>query len=415
MQRPLKFVKYLPHFRWRPVVLTVDPVYAAYPDMDAKLAAEIPQSSVIYRTKSWDPYKVYASFRRKSKEEVVSIGFLSDDEPGWGEYIARFIRANVFIPDARVGWYPYALTEAKRIVEERNISAIVTSGPPHSTHLVGRSLKRKTGIPWIADFRDPWVDIDYVDRLPMSPLAHFINRRQEQSVLDNADVIVSISNEMKRVLSEKTSTPVVNIFNGFDESDFAALTRSTANDSFTISYVGNMNADRNPELFWRYLADRLNGGSLEKVKVKLIGNVDQRVLESIRESRLESVVEKMGYLPHDKAILEMMKSSLLLLVINRVPSATGIVTGKLFEYLASNIPILGIGPPDGDAADILKETESGEMIDYDDVDGIARFIERHYDSWLKTGMTNRSNDRLISKYSRKNQTRQLAQLLDDLV
>ena len=413
VQRVLKFVKYLPAFGWQPVVLTLDPEKAAYPNLDPHMLDEVPDNAEVHRTASWDPYRIYAGLTNQKKESAVSVGFLSDAPVTLREKISRWIRANVFIPDARVGWYFYALKKAKRLIAEGEIDAILTTGPPHSTHLIGRALTRKYKLPWIADFRDPWVDIDFLEELPMNGPAKKWNASLEQSVLDEANIVLTVSPAMDRAFASKKPNARHVIYNGFDEEDFEGVVPNEGED-FLISHVGNMNAARNPAVLWDVLAKGLKDGRWGRARIKLVGNVDGVVMQHIQQAGLTKLIERIPYCPHHEAVKHMMESSLLLLPINNVFSAKGIVTGKLFEYMATGRPILGIGPPDGDAAALLNETHAGQMLDFKDEQGVFDYLSKTYSDWTQKNLKE-PNKEAIAKYSRKGQTGQLAEILDNLV
>ena len=413
VQRILKFVKYLPAFGWQPVVLTLDPEKAAYPNLDPAMLEEVPDKAEVHRTASWDPYRIYAGLTNQKKESAVSVGFLSDAPVTLREKISRWIRANVFIPDARVGWYFYALKKAKKLIAQGDIDAILTTGPPHSTHLIGRALSRKFKLPWIADFRDPWVEIDFLEELPMSGPAKHWNASLEQSVLDEAAVVLTVSPAMDRDFALKKPTSRHVIYNGFDEQDFEGVIPQKV-DNFVISHVGNMNAARNPEVLWKVLSTGLKEGKWEKLRIKLVGNVDGLVMQHIKQAGLTDLIERIPYCPHHEAVQHMMESSILLLPINNVFSAKGIVTGKLFEYMATGRSILGIGPPDGDAAVLIDETRTGQMFDYEDEEGVYSFLSKTYSNWINQH-NETPNQEAIAKYSRKGQTGQLAEILNNLL
>lgn len=414
VQRSLKFVKYLRSYGWEPVVLTVDPAYAAYPDLDEAMLAEVPEAVACFRTKSWDPYRLFGRLKGQEKSATVSVGFLSDRPPSVIDNIARWIRANLFLPDARVGWNRYAKKEASLLVEEGGIDVVFTTGPPHSTHLIGQAMRRQYGIPWVADFRDPWMEIDFIEKLPMLKIVRSRNRQMEQRVLDAADRLITISPSMQRAFQKKTRTPCVSILNGFDRADFDAAP-SRVEDAFVVSHIGNMNTDRNPVALWQVLQQCVSNGKLARLKIHLVGNVDQSVVLALEKAGLSTLVEKIPYLPHLEAVSHAMASAVLLLPINNVPSAKGIVTGKLFEYLATRNPILGIGPPDGEAGRILAETGAGEMMDYTDKNKLAAFITKAYSCWESGQSFMAAEPEAIELYSRKYQTGVLAGVLDELV
>ena len=414
VQRPLKFVRYLPEFGWNPVVLTVDPAHAAYPDLDADLLEEIPAETEVIRTRSWDPYGWYSRWSGTTPEDAVTVGFLSDRPANsMRERIARWVRANLFIPDARVGWVPYALRAAQRRLNHNDIDAIISTGPPHSTHLIGRAVHRRHGLPWLADFRDPWTDIDYREQLPMTGPAKRLNERLERSVLREASGVVVVSPAMHAAylpIAARCET----VFNGYDEADFEGLNPAGHPPAFIISHVGNMNAARNPEKLWDVLGRLQEQGAMPELRIRLVGNVDRAVMRRLEALHLDAFVERIPYLPHREAVHRMVDSAVLLLVINRVASARGIVTGKLFEYLAAGRPILGIGPVDGDAARILEETRAGSMIDYNDIGGLERFVQGAYEAWKERRAYTVADPVRVEKYSRRHQSKVLAGLLNDV-
>ena len=392
----------------------MDPDFAAYPDLDPDMLSDVPAGIELIRTKSWDPYRLYGRWTGKSAGDRVTVGFLADASPSVRERVARWVRANLFIPDARVGWVPYALAAARRRLNEGGISAVFTTGPPHSTHLVGKSLKRHFELPWIADFRDPWSEIDFIQELPMLPVACKSNERLEQAVMETSDAITGISPAMSENFQQRTSTRCVTIFNGYDEEDFEGSMPVAPFESFIISHTGNMNAARNPESLWQAL-ERIDWKKkMPALKIQLVGNVDGSILQRLEASPLSEIVEKIDYLPHHEAVSQMSASSVLLLSINQVPSAKGIVTGKLFEYLAVKRPILGLGPPDGEAARILDDTRSGKMHAFDDLAGIISFLKAAYSSWQKQQTVCEPDEKAIEQYSRRNQTLRLADLLNEL-
>lgn len=417
VQRPLKMVKYLEEFGWTPIVLTVDPEYASYPGLDHSMLEEIPPATEVHRTQSWDPYSMYASVASKKKDDVVSVGFVSDKKQGWKEYLARWIRANLFIPDARRGWVPFALKQARMIIQSHTINAIVTTGPPQSTHLIGKKLKKLFGLPWIADMRDPWTKVYYADQFPTTPIARHFNERMEQSVLDEADLVVTVTPSMQTAFQAQTKTQCVNIYNGFDPADFAELDppADTQSETFLLSFVGNLMADQNPSALWKAIHQLREQGRLEKMNIHLVGNVDRHVLADIDQAGIMDLMTRKEYVPHHEAVQHMQAGTVLLLPINRGPAGKGILTGKLFEYLATHNPILGIGPVDGDAARVLAETGAGTMLDYEDRTGIEQALLAYYTAWTEGHLGTSTDKETLGQFNRKHQARELAGLLDKLL
>lgn len=414
VQRVLKFVRYLPEFGWMPTVVTVDPQHAAYPDVDEQLTEEIPAAVDVYRTRSWDPYAMYARVMGREKSTSVGVGFLGEDQSDVRHRISRWIRANIFLPDARVGWVPFAYARSLQIANEQNFDAILTSGPPHSTHLSGLLLARKTGLPWIADFRDPWTEIDFYDELPMTMMARRLDASLERAVLRRVDGLTVVGPSMRRLYEPRTSIDIATIFNGFDERDFTKVEAKTSS-TFEILHVGNMNAARNPHALWDALGEIRAPETMPELRIRLIGNVDPAVERSYSAAGLVEIVETMAYVPHEEAVRQIAAAPVLLLAINHVRGAEGILTGKLYEYLASRGSVLGIGPPTGDAAAVIDQTGAGAMYGFEDASGIASFIQRAYDAW-KEGRAIRSHASTpVESFSRREQTRRLAAYLDSSV
>ena len=410
VQRSLKFVKYLPAYGWRPIVLTVRPDAAAYPDLDHEMPREVPEEALIYRTNAWDPYSLYARWTGKPADKAVTVGFLSDESPSWRDRMARWVRGNVFLPDARVGWVPFATQAGRKILAEHPIDVIYTTGPPHSTHLIGRKLKRLTNTPWVADFRDAWTDIDFKGELAMSAAAATRDAQMEASVLNEASRVISVTPSIVETLAEKTSVTCETIYNGFDAADLREKA-SPPDDTFVITHVGNMNSTRSPEALLRALATLRSEQGWKNALVRLVGNVDASVLDLAQRLGISDWVERVPYVPHKEAVRFMQESHVLLLVINRVPIARDIVTGKVFEYMATGRPVLGIGPPDGQAAAVIDDVGAGKMFDYEDDDALAQYLVDLRAAWQDWRPAH--PDR-VEAYSRKGQTGRLAAIFDTL-
>jgi len=411
VQRGLKFARYLPAFGWQPTILTVRPENAAYSDLDPTLEAEVPAMLPVERTKAWDPYAFYARLTGRKKDEAVGVAFVGEEGTRARERLARWVRANVFLPDARVGWVPFARRRAEKLVKTGAFDAVLTTGPPHSTHLIGRALARRHSLPWIADFRDPWTDISYYHELPFTPAARRRDAALERSVLEEADRVVAVSPSLKALLARKTETAVEVISNGFDEADFVAV-HPHESEGFVLAHTGTLSASQNPDALWRALRRLRDAGTIPALRIRLVGHVDGQVLRDLARHELEDLLEKIPYVPHDEAIRYMCGASLLLLSINRVPDASLIVTGKLFEYLASGRPVVGVGPDCGDAAAILQETGAGHLFEYDDAAGIMAYVKQHYEAWAAGTPLAGAAPGAADAYNRKHQAGVLAGVLE---
>lgn len=411
VQRWLKFVKYLPQFGWEPIVYS--PENPEYPSLDQSLMKDVSSDLKIIKQPIFEPYDLYKRFVGLKKDDRINTGFLSENKkPKKAEGIAVWVRGNLFIPDARKFWIKPSIRYLTKYLKENPVDIVVSTGPPHSTHLIGLGLKKKLGVNWIADFRDPWTNIDFYKELKLSARADKKHHALEQDVLINADGIVAIGKGViKNLLSIPKKTPVTLIPNGFDEDDFLGIAPSKK-DGLTIAHFGSINKTRNPEGLWNALV-KLNKDKpdlADKIKVKLFGKVDFNVFENIKKLGISDQVERIEYLPHDQMIQELINTDLLLLMINRVENADRITTGKIFEYIGSGRPIIGLGPVDGDAAEILEKSKSGTMYDWDDIDGIKQSILNHFENQKTIELQTLSQNRL--NYSRKKLTGELAEFLE---
>ncbi len=283
VQRPLKMSRYLPEFGCEVTVLTVDPAQAAYPDPDPSMLADVPAAVQVVRTPSWDPYAAYARLTGKAKADAVGVGFARSEALGRKEQLARWLRANVFLPDARVGWVPFAIRAARRLHAAQPFDVVLTTAPPMSLHLIGLALAAQ-GLPWVADFRDPWTDVYYLKELPRSALARRLDLALERRVLRRATRLVSVSASVAAGLGGKVGRPVAVIPNGFDPADFAdAAPALDPAGPFTLSFVGNFLGQQNPPALWEALARIVAEPGHPEVRLRLVGHVDPLVLESVAQ------------------------------------------------------------------------------------------------------------------------------------
>ncbi|MGB0915423.1 MAG: glycosyltransferase family 4 protein [Crocinitomicaceae bacterium] len=399
VQRWLKFTKYLREFGYEPVIYTVkDPNYALE---DIKLIDDIPEGVKVLRRKIWEPNNLFSFFKKTKKK---SAGFL-DKEPSFLGKIMIYIRANYFIPDARSFWIKPSVKFLEKAIQDEDISLLITTGPPHSLNVIGLKLKEKTNIPWIADFRDPWTEIDYFDALPLTKNSLDKHHNLEKSVVSTADKILVIGNQMK-LNFEKFTKNIKVIPNGFDTLETNSLD-SKLSDKFSIVHIGLMNSDRNPTMLWEVIQELSieNENFKKDYKVELIGVVAKEVHEQLDKYNIENV-ELISYVPHDEVRAYQRNAQLLLLSVNNVKSAKGIITGKIFEYLQAKRPILAIGPTDGDLSDILNETNSGEIVNFGDKVKLKDVILNYYESYQKGQLNVNSTN--IEKYHRKELTKLLA-------
>jgi glycosyltransferase involved in cell wall biosynthesis len=414
VQRALSFAKYLPEHGWQPTILTLRPEHAAYPDRDERLLDEVPPTTPVERTRGWDPYAAYARLLGRDKDDAVGVGFVGEGTPNWKQRLARWIRANIFLPDARIGWVPFAVRRGLALLREGACEAVLTTGPPHSTHLAGLALSRFTKRPWIADFRDPWTEIDYAGELPMTGAARWLDAAMERHVLRSASAVTVVTPRWKRDLRQRAPGGHYRLLrNGYDPEAFAAPAEPQR-DVFSITHLGNMNAARKSTVLWKALARLDAPRRLPKVRVRLVGNVDPVVLETARTLGVEGLVEQQPFVPHAEATRLMQRSALLLLAINRAANRMGIIPGKAYEYAAAGRPVLSIGPVEGDAAEVVREAQAGRTFGYEDVAGVARFLERHYEAWKQGESPAGAPTEAAEPFSRRAQSGALADLLGEV-
>jgi glycosyltransferase involved in cell wall biosynthesis len=406
VQRWLKFVKYLPDFGIEPIVYCPD--NPNYPILDPSLVSDVSSDLTVLKTPINEPYK-WAQLVSKSKTASLSKGLIANQKKqSILEKLLLFIRGNFFIPDARVSWVRPSLSFLSDYITEHQIDTIITTGPPHSLHLIGLQLKQKHKIKWLADFRDPWTQIGYHKKLNLSSSAHKKHKNLETSVLQTADEIVVTSQKTKSLFLDLTTKPILVLTNGYD---FEITRDNTLDSKFTVSHIGSLLEGRNPSILWEVFSDLLKKFEDFAVafQLNLIGSVSEEVMSAICSFGLESYVCNIGYIPH-KDVLEYQKKSQVLLLIEENSKETEyIIPGKLFEYMASKRPIIAIGPAASDIEKILNQTRSGTYFRYDEKEVLRTLLLEHYETY-KTQQLN-VDSKGLEAYSRKSLTQELAQKL----
>ena len=413
VQRVLKLVKYLRQNNWEPVIYTADE--AEYPILDASLAKDIPEGVTVIRKKLWEPYSFYKKFIGQKKDQKVYSGFLSENKKSsFAQKVSVWIRGNFFIPDARCFWIKPSVRFLSEYLKQNPVDAIISSGPPHTTHLIARGVKRKTNLPWIADFRDPWTQIDFYEQLMLTSVADAKHKRLERSVLKEADKVITVSWNWAKDLEAIGKRKIEIITNGFDEDDFSASGSTQPDTKFSLSHIGSLNGDRNAENFWVALKELCNDDAQFKTDliIRLIGKNDFSVYQSIEQNGLNKQLEKIEYIPHSETGKYQQRSSVLLLFLNNTPNVLGIIPGKLFEYLAARRPILIIGNSNGDSARIVTETNAGAICGFDEKEKMKATIKDFYTRWKKNELT--VSAAAIEKYSRKTIAQKFAVLLNEI-
>ena len=375
IQRPLKFCKYLPEFDWQPIVLTVKD--GEFQAIDKSLEVDIPKSTSVYKTRKYEPYNIYKKFVGMSSDEQVPVDAITEKNIGLAKKISFWIRANLFIPDAMIGWYPFAVKQGKKIIKKHNIDIIFSTSPHQTAHLIAKKLSKWSGLKWVADFRDPWTNIHFLSDLKRFPISQKIDCSMEKSVLESAHAITSVTEyDIREDYSNKVSNKdkFYYIPNGYDEDDYSKYFKdeliNTKDKKFNIVYLGTVGEERIPLGLFKAvkLLDHNNIIHPEKFCITFVGHVEPATIESYKAQQIEKYIKLISYIPHSEVFKYLRKATVLLLLIYNAKNNMGHVPGKLYEYLRACKPILTFGPEEGEVADILTKTKRGEVIAYKNID-----------------------------------------------
>ncbi|MFD1096043.1 glycosyltransferase family 4 protein [Salegentibacter chungangensis] len=410
VQRWLKFVKYLRDFGVEPVLYI--PENPSYPITDKSFLNEVPQDIRLIKKPIFEPYALASIFSRKQTRTISSGIIAKEEKQNFVQRLMLYVRGNFFIPDARKFWVRPSVKFLTEFLNTENIDTVITTGPPHSLHLIGLKLKRKLDVKWIADFRDPWTNIGYHKKLKLSQASQKKHIKLEKEVLNEADRIITTSFTTKEEFQSKTDKPVTVITNGYDITSGEDLSES--GKKFSLAHIGSLLSERNPKNLWEALSELVqeNKDFSRDLQLDLAGTVSEEVIESINKYRLDNHLKLHGYLSHREA-LKMQRSSIILLLIEIDSEETkGIIPGKIFEYLAAKRPVIAIGPPNWDAGIILKETEAGKVFGYEEKKSLKEEILGSY-KLFKEGQL-QCDSKNIEKYSRKQLTGKLAKLISEV-
>lgn len=407
VQRWLKFVKYLPEFGWEPIIYT--PENPSYPLLDESLVKDVPDNLQIIKTKIWEPYQL-AEKLNKSNKKFKAGQFDVGENQSWKSRLSIWIRGNFFIPDARVFWVKSSIKFLKKYLIDNEIDALVTTGPPHSMHLIGLGLKKDfPNLKWIADFRDPWTGISYYKHLRLTRWADKKHHRLEKKVFQNADITLATSFTDAENFRKKGANAFC-VTNGFDKE--IENKNKVKTSRFTLSYIGVLEQLRNPENLWLALNMLVteNLSFANNFELKFVGRIDDKILEKLKFSPLLRNINNLGYLSHSEAVEEMRDSDVLLITNFPNDESKGIIPGKLFEYLATGKQILSFGPVGSDVAKILKETDAGQHFDYQQGEEIKNFILELFEKWKLGNLNNSAKN--LEQFSRRNLTQKLVEILE---
>ena len=406
VQRWLKFVKYLPGYDIEPVVYI--PENPTYPLIDKGLLNDVSDSTTIIKHKIVEPYAWASAFSKGSTKKISSGIIPAQKKQSLLQKAMLWVRGNLFIPDARVFWVKPSIAYLSAYIKENDIDTVITTGPPHSLHLIGLGLKKQLGIKWIADFRDPWTTIGYHKQLKLSASAAKKHKDLEREVLNTADSILVTSPTTKKEFEALTTKPIAVITNGYDVEK---VVKQPLDEKFTIAHIGSFLSERNPKILWEAIAELINEDSNFKAdfQLKLIGAVSREVLDAIDANGLSGYVNNLGYVSHDEAIAAQRKSQVLLLVEIDSEETKCIIPGKLFEYMVSERPIIAIGPQGADFSGIIQSTNTGIFVTYSEKERLKQSILTYHNQYRESGL--KSHPVGLQQYSRKALTGQLAELL----
>jgi glycosyltransferase involved in cell wall biosynthesis len=405
VQRWLKFAKYLPEAGWEPVIFT--PENPDFDLQDETLLKEISPNLEVIRFPIWEPYQLFAKVKKQGKSHPGRI--LEQQKKGFLEKVAIWLRANLLVPDPRVFWVKPSVQFLNQLLQEGQFQAVITTGPPHSLHLIGLKLKQKHGIPWLADFRDPWSQWEFLDTLPM---LSFIRRRHvalERKVLQQADGVVTISPTFQRDLEKLSGRKIDLITNGYDPADIPSdfQPRPKLAKRLHLVYTGIIDAIRNPLPLMQALKAEFEVGG-EEVSWTFVGKVSEQVQQQVEaDSWLQAHIRFAGYVPHHQVFEFYATTDALVLILTDTKNAKGNIPGKLFEYLATGLPVLALGDPQGDSAMLLSQAGAGAVLGHGDLKGMQVKLRELYAS-----IGNQQTLGSLEAFSRKTGSKQVAALLD---
>ena len=416
VQRWMYFAKYLSDFGLEPVVLTVSENYASYRQVDEKLNNEV-KNIKVFKTASFEPLKIYSLLTSGNRKKGIPQGEIKSENGNFIVSVSKFIRGSLFIPDARKMWNVFAFRKAKEIIKNETIDLVITTGPPHSTHLTGKRLKNRFGLKWIADFRDPWSDLYYNKDLIRTRRAVSKDKRLEKKVLDEADLILTVGFKMKELLagkSENINDKIKFIYNGYD-SDLFNKIKFERTDFFEISYIGLLTRNSPYESFIQSIKDFIKETKPDsKIRLNFAGNIPDTILESFKNELPDLKILYHGYVSHEEAIRIMKLSNLLISCLPETEQSQILISGKTAEYMATGNPILSFGNVNGESAWMLNQLKFTKTVAKNEISEATEFIHKIYDSSIKgEPLLNDTNSDLIRKMSRYETARQLADLINE--
>ena len=406
VQRWLKFAKYLPEFNISPVLFV--PENANYPINDNSLKSEVSKDLEIIKLPIFELSNFFPSL--KSLNSIRSGNISKNKNQSILQKVVFFVRGNFFIPDMKIFWKRNSVNFLKKYLSENNIETIITTGPPHSIHLIGLELKRKLNINWISDFRDPWVNLNYLNRFHLLPFVKEYHKKLRDKVINNSDAVIVTSKRLKDLYSEINSS-IFQVTNGYDYNKPVIK----LDKKFSISHVGSLYNERNPEFLWDIideLSENLQGFKKD-LQINLIGNNNKKIKQNLSKRVFNDCVVFFDYVEHKKAIEFMCSSQILLMLEVDDDESSYAIPGKLFDYLNSNRPIISIGPEQSEVREILSNTGSGKFFEYKDYNSLKLYIEKLYENYINN-LSSSNNNYNIDNYNRKNLTSKLVEVINKI-
>ncbi len=413
VHRCLKFAKFLRNYEWEPIIYTAKD--AQYPYLDSSNFKHIPEGITVLKRKILEPFNLFKLFSGRKKTSVLTNPVqVRDKKQKFVDKLSIWIRGNFFIPDARSLWIKPSVRYLSKYLKENKIDAILSDGPPHTNTAIACKLSRKFNIPWLADYQDPWTQVDYYKEFMLSNFADKKHKKMEQEAFQTAKKTTIASPTWKKDLESIGAKNVDVIFWGYDEDDFVGI-EAQKQDDFVISHAGLFGHDRNPTDFFKALKDLMSENKLfaDKLKLKLAGPIDYFVKQAITEADLDQNTELLGSIPRNDALQLTVNSSILLLPLNKADNVQGRIPGKLFEQMRSNVPILCFSPKGTDVENIINETKTGKSFEYSDYQGIKNYILELFENFMENKINKENKN--IEKYSQKNQVEKLAEYLNEII
>ncbi len=400
VQRSCKTIKYLSKLGWDCDVLTVKSIF--YHSQDLTLLNECSERQV-FKANSFDPMAVTKSIKADNPD---NNSFYFRIPEGFKVAIKK-----LFPIDDKIGWLIPAVLKGIREAKRNNYRFIFTTMGPYTAGLIGYYISKSCNIPLIVDYRDHWTINPYDDNISLlKPLSvHW-----EKKILNHSKLVTVIGNVMKEQLCDRfgsnLSSKIHVLYNGFDESDFTDYKRSPSKLPIVISYIGNFYRNRTPKFFVEAIKElRDEGFDFSNISFRFVGNYFREARECLEDSKVADILEIVPQVTHEEVIKKYEETSGLLLFIAN-ENGKGVITGKLFEYLRSGIPILAMIPQEGEAAQILRSTGNNLICSIDDVDVIKNLFKK----LVLRIQAEVFSPKLDSKYSREEQTKLLNQRLNTL-